>query len=287
MKQLNAILFFLLMFTASEAQESLRVMTFNIRYNNPGDSANAWPYRKDYVNSQILFHRADIIGVQEALHAQLMDMKAGLSNYRFVGVGRTDGLQKGEYSAIFFDSTRLELLGQATFWLAEQTDKPGLKGWDAAIERVVTWAKFRDRKTKKIFFHFNTHFDHIGKVARRESAKLVLQKVKQIAGSTPAIITGDFNAMPSDEPIQVIVAADNPDHLTDTKQISKTPHYGPAGTFNAFTSKEINDQPIDYIFITHGFGVLQHATLSQTWQGRFSSDHFPVFAELVFLNGKK
>ncbi len=280
MKTRLLILTLVLAFMETSAQQTLRVMTFNIRYNNPGDSANAWPNRKDYVSSQILFHRADIVGVQEAQHNQMLDLEAALKNYKYIGVGRADGKEKGEYSAIFYDNTKLELLGGSTFWLAEKTDEPGLKGWDAAIERIVTWAKFRDRKSKKIFFHFNTHFDHIGKIARRESAKLLLQKVKEIAGKTPAVITGDFNADPNDEPIRVITDVSNADHLTDTKQISETPHYGPSGTFNSFKNKEQTDLPIDYIFITQGFKVLQHATLSQTWQGRFSSDHFPVFAEL-------
>lgn len=264
-----------------EAQQVLRVMTFNIRYNNPGDSINAWPNRRNFVSSQILFHRADIIGVQEAQHNQMVDMQADLKNYKSIGVGRNDGKQGGEYSSIFYDNTKLELLEGTTFWLAEKTDVPGMKGWDASFERIVTWAKFRDRKSKKIFYHFNTHFDHVGKVARRESAKLLLQKVKEIAGKTPAIITGDFNADPNDEPIRVITDVSNPDHLTDTRLISTTPHYGPDGTFNSFKNQEQTDLPIDYIFITRGFQVLQHATLSQTWHGRFSSDHFPVFAELI------
>lgn len=255
-------------------------MTFNIRYNNPGDSLDAWPHRKDKVASQVLFHHAHLIGIQEALHDQVQDLQARLPRYKFTGVGRADGKEKGEYAAIFYDTARLQLLQSATFWLAEKTDVPGLKGWDAAIERVVTWAKFRDRSTKKIFYHFNTHFDHIGRIARRESGSLLLQKVQSIAAGAPAIITGDFNAHPDDEPIRVIVDKSNPLHLTDSKEIAATPHYGPTGTFNAFRSREINDQPIDYIFIKNAVEVLQHATLSQSWQGRFSSDHFPVFAAI-------
>jgi endonuclease/exonuclease/phosphatase family metal-dependent hydrolase len=157
---------------------------------------------------------------------------------------------------------------------------PGSKSWDAAITRIVTWAKFKDRKTKKIFYHFNTHFDHIGKVARRESAKILLQMVNTIAGKTTSIISGDFNAAPTDEPIQVVIDKNNPLYLTDTKNISHTPHYGPTGTFNGFQSKEINDNPIDYIFLRNGGEVLQHATLSQSWGGHFSSDHFPVIARI-------
>jgi endonuclease/exonuclease/phosphatase family metal-dependent hydrolase len=220
--------------------------------------------------------------VQEALHNQLQDFTAGLKYLKYAGVGRIDGKNKGEYAAILYDTTRLQLLQTETFWLAEQTNVPGQKGWDAAYERVVTWAKFRDRKTRKTFYHFNTHFDHIGKVARRESAKLLLQKVKEIAGNTYCIITGDFNAMPEDEPIQVLTNANHADKFIDAKDVSEEMHYGPTGTFNAFKEKEQSQQPIDYIFIKSKIQVLQHATFSQSWDGRFSSDHFPVFAVLRF-----
>lgn len=268
-------------FVFSIDAQSLNIMTFNIRYNNTGDSLNAWPYRKDKVASQILFHEANIVGVQEALHDQMVDLQQRLTTYKYVGVGRDDGKQKGEYSAIFYDTTRLQLLQSQTFWLSEQPDVPGSKGWDAAITRIVTWAKFKDKKTKKQFLAFNTHFDHMGKVARRESAKLLLQKVKAIAGSTEAVITGDFNAHPADEPIQVITDANNADRLTDSKGITAAPHYGPTGTFNGFKQKEVDDEPIDYIFVKNGVRVLRHATFSQSWNGRFSSDHFPVFAEII------
>jgi endonuclease/exonuclease/phosphatase family metal-dependent hydrolase len=263
------------------AQEPLRVMTFNIRLNTASDSLNAWPYRKDKVASQILFHKVDLLGVQEALHDQMMDLQQRLPNYKYVGGGRDDGKTKGEYSAIFYDTTRLQLLSNDMFWLSETSNVAGSKGWDAAITRIVTWAKFKDKRSKKTFYAFNTHFDHIGKIARRESAKLVLQKVKEIAGSTPAVITGDFNAEPTDEPIQVIVDKNNPLHLTDSKELSQTPHYGPTGTFTGFQNKERNDQPIDYIFLKGSWKVLTHATISQTWGGRFASDHFSVIAELL------
>jgi len=278
--------FFLFFFTfiafvqLLHAQAPLRVMTFNIRLNIASDSLNAWPYRKDNVASQILFHKIELLGVQEALHDQMMDLQQRLPQFKYTGGGRDDGKTKGEYSAIFYDTTKLQLLSASMFWLSETPKVAGSKGWDAAITRIVTWAKFKDKRTKKIFFAFNTHFDHMGKIARRESAKLVLQKVKEIAGSIPAVITGDFNAEPTDEPIQVIVDKNNPHHLTDSKELSQTAHYGPTGTFTGFQSKERNDQPIDYIFLKGNWKVLTHATISQTWMGRFASDHFSVMAEL-------
>jgi endonuclease/exonuclease/phosphatase family metal-dependent hydrolase len=274
--------FFLISFClAAKPQQPLNVMTFNLRYDTPRDSANAWPFRKDKAASQVLFHEVDILGVQEALHNQMMDMKERLVKFAYVGVGRDDGKQKGEYSAIFYDSTRLQVLQWQTFWLSTTPEVPGSKGWDADITRIVTWARFRDRRTKKQFFVFNTHFDHIGKVARAESARLLLRKVNEIAGKTPSIITGDFNATPAQEPIQIITNESDPLHLTDSKAVSATPHYGPTGTFNGFKSMESSNDPIDHIFIKNGPKVLMHATLSQTWGGRFSSDHFPVLARIV------
>lgn len=253
-------------------------MTFNIRLNTSSDSLNAWLYRKDKVTSQILFHEVQLLGVQEALHDQIIDLKDRLTKFKYAGGGRDDGREKGEYSAIFYDTARLQLLQTQMFWLSETPEMPGSKSWDAAITRMVTWAKLKDRKTKKIFFAFNTHFDHMGKVARKESAKIVLNKVKEIAGCIPVIFTGDFNAEPSDEPIMIIMDKNNPLHLIDSKAISQSQHYGPTGTFNGFQSKERNDQPIDYIFVKGKWKVLKHATISQTWEGRFASDHFAVFS---------
>ncbi len=263
------------------AQNELHVMTFNIRLDLASDSLNAWQYRKDKAASQVLFHNVDILGVQEALHNQMLDLQSALKDYSYTGGGREDGKTKGEYSAIFYNTKRLELLNSSTFWLSLTPTIPGSKSWDAAITRIVTWAKFRDKKTGKLFFHFNTHFDHMGKIARKESALILLKAVDSIAGKTTAIVTGDFNAFPSDEPIQVIVDEKNPLHLADSKPLSAEGHYGPTGTFNGFTSKETSNDPIDYIFFNHGVKVIKHATLSQSWGGRFSSDHFPVWAQLL------
>lgn len=259
--------------------QDLNVMTFNIRYNNAGDSLNAWPYRKDKVASQILFHDVHLLGVQEALHLQMKELGERLPKFKSIGVGR-DGGEKGEYSAIFYDTTRLQALTSETFWLSQTPQVVASKGWDAALTRVATWAKFKDRKTGKTFYFFNTHFDHVGKEARRESARLLLQKVSELAGKTPAVVTGDFNAFPTDEPIQVLIDKSNPLHLIDAKEISATPHYGPVGTFNGFGPKEREDRPIDFIFVKGPWKVKKHATLSETWGGRFASDHFAVLAVL-------
>jgi len=267
----------------SISAQSLNVMTFNIRLNTASDKEDAWPYRRNYVANQVLFHDVQILGVQEALQDQMVDLSERLTAFKHVGVGRDDGKTAGEYSAIFYDTTRLKLLQTQTFWLSEQPDNPGSKSWDAAITRIVTWAKFTDIKTKKQLFVFNTHFDHIGKKARAESAKIIMQKVREIAGNHHVIVTGDFNSSPSDDPYKLIIDANNQDRLTDTKSVCITPHYGPTGTFNGFKQKEASTEPIDYIFIKNKARVLKHATLSQSWQGHFSSDHFPVFATILLL----
>ena len=255
-------------------------MTFNIRYDTDDDGSNEWKYRKDKVISQILFHNVHVLGIQEGLSNQVQDLRKGLSGYDFVGVGR-GGNKKGEYSAIFYDKSRLTLLQSQTFWLSEHPARIGKKGWDANFPRIVTWAKFRDRKNKNNFYVFNTHFDNDGAVARRESSKLLLLKVRQIAGKVSCIITGDFNSIPTDEPIQVLTDINSPDRFLDTKTISELPHFGPKGTFNEFSSKAISDQPIDYIFTKSGVRVLRHATFSESWEGQFSSDHFPVSATVI------
>lgn len=156
----------------AKAQEPLNVMTFNIRLNVASDSLNAWPYRKDIAASQVTFFDVHILGVQEALYDQMQDLQQRLPKYKYAGVGREDGKTKGEFSAIFYDTTRLHCWKQATFWLSETPDSAGSKGWDADLPRIVTWCFFEDKISRKKFYAFNTHFDHIGKLARAESAKL-------------------------------------------------------------------------------------------------------------------
>lgn len=253
----------------------LNVMTFNIRFNNPRDSANAWGFRKDFVSSEILFHEVHILGVQEALYNQIQDLQERLPAYRRLGVGRDDGATKGEFSAIFFDSTRLEMVTSGTFWLSPTPSVPGSKGWDAALPRIATWATLRDKQSRNILTVINTHFDHQGVQARKESANLILQKLAAMRPHENSIVMGDLNSIPSDAPATIFSSV-----LKDSKAISLMGHYGPTGTFNGFERSELDDNPIGYIFVSSDVEVLQHATLSQSWRGCFSSDHFPVFARL-------
>lgn len=281
MKSQHLILFLLCsIFSFQSYSQDIKVMTFNIRLNTASDSLNAWPYRKDLVASQVLYYHVNVLGVQEALHDQMMDLKARLPQYKSIGVARDDGKEEGEYSAIFYDTTILEVVHSNTFWLSETPQVPGKKGWDAVCARVVTWGYFKDKKSGKMFYAFNTHFDHMGQIARRESAKLLLQKVDEIAGRTPAVITGDFNSNPTEEPIHIVLDTKNPLRFIDSKSISQQPHYGPTGTFTGFKRKEVDDFPIDYIFLRGNWGVRDHATISESWKGRFASDHFAVLATL-------
>ncbi|HCY89270.1 MAG TPA: endonuclease [Chitinophagaceae bacterium] len=268
-------------FSTTFSQQVHKAMSFNIRYDNPGDSLNAWPLRKDLVASQVRFHRAGILGVQEALHQQVLDLSSRLPTYAYIGAGRDDGKWKGESCSIFYDSSLYRKLDAGHLWLSETPELAGSKGWDASLPRMLSWVALQTINGSQVFFVFNTHFDHMGKKARAESARMILKQVQQISGSSPAIIMGDFNATPSDEPVQIITDQKNPLHLTDSRQLSAGGHYGPNGSFNGFGPREQMEEPIDFIFLKGKWTVLQHAALSQTWQGRFASDHFAIYAELM------
>jgi endonuclease/exonuclease/phosphatase family metal-dependent hydrolase len=259
----------------------IRVMTFNIRYDEPQDKENAWPNRKGFVASMIRFHHADLVGVQEALARQLKDLEKLLPEYSWVGVGRADGKAAGEFSAVLYRRSRFEHLESSTFWLSETPQVPSA-GWDAALPRIVTWIKLRDLQTGKIFYQFNTHFDHRGVRARVESARLLLDRTAQIAGNLPAVVTGDFNFTESSDGYKLLTAknSEKASVLHDARYVSEHGHHGPTSTFNEFKAL-IPDRKIDYVFVKGNIRVLQHGALSDTWDGRFASDHLPVLAEIV------
>jgi endonuclease/exonuclease/phosphatase family metal-dependent hydrolase len=248
-------------------------MTFNIRVDLASDGANAWPNRKEIAASMIRFHEADLVGLQEALPGQLADLEALLPQFRRVGVGRGSDLAD-EASAILYRADRFELLAHDTFWLSETPSVRGSLGWDARYPRIVTWARLRDRLGGRVLVHFNTHFDHAGAVARRESALMLLRKIAEIAGAEPFVVTGDFNATPDSEPYRILTADPL---LRDAFAISRCPHHGPSGTWNGF--KEIEPgRRIDFVFVSHDSAVREHAALSDTFDNRFPSDHLPVLA---------
>jgi endonuclease/exonuclease/phosphatase family metal-dependent hydrolase len=268
--------------TTVRATPPLRVMTFNIRYDTPRDSGNAWPHRKDWVAGLVKFHEADVVGVQEALAHMLTDLDARLPGFARVGVGRTDGKTRGEFSAILYDTRRLALLDSGTFWLSPTPEAVGSKGWDAAIERVATWARFRDRATGCSHVHLNTHFDHMGEQARQESARLIRRQLASLAGDLPIVMTGDLNAVPSSVAYRTltrdtIAGAVAP--LLDAFSTSRSGHYGPTSTWTAFRAIEPGRR-IDYILVSSAVTVRTHGALPDSWDGRFPSDHLPVLASV-------
>lgn len=263
-----------------DSTSSLTVMSYNIRYNTPNDGINAWPNRKQQVGTMIGERfGADVAGLQEALKGQIEDLQGMLPGYDWVGVGRTDGHEKGEYSPIFFNSKRLELLATDTFWLSEEPYRPGSKSWDAAITRVATWARFKDKSSGKEFYFVNTHFDHRGEQARAESAKLLMKKVPQIAGEAPVVITGDFNARPDSEPYQIITGNKS---FRDALHVSQKQPEGPRITFNNWKELAEEGKRIDYIFVNQKVQVLNHQISDHKFNDYFPSDHLPVVAEIKF-----
>lgn len=261
----------------------LRVMSFNIRYDNPGDGVNAWPNRRDWVASLIRFHGADIVGVQEALLRQLTDLDTRLPGFARVGVGRSDGKTGGEYSAILYRSDRLTLRDSGTFWLSETPDVAGSKGWDTAIERIATWARFRDRRTGCEWLQLNTHFDHIGEKARQEGARLIRRRLATLSRGAPIVLTGDLNAEPTSVPYRVLTkdtVSDGVAPLRDGFVVSQSGSYGPTSSWNAFKALEPNRR-IDYVLVSAPIVVTKHAVLPDSWDGRFPSDHQPVLAEIA------
>jgi endonuclease/exonuclease/phosphatase family metal-dependent hydrolase len=274
---MKKILFFVLtvcVFAGISAQ-SFQVGTYNLRFDNKRDSLDLWKDRHKALSDLVRFNNFEIFGTQEGLKNQLEDLKNDLPQYEYIGVGRTDGKEAGEHSAIFYNTAKFKLLLQGTFWLAPVTDKPNV-GWDAALPRICTWGKFTDKGSGFTFFMFNVHFDHIGVQARQESAKLILAKVKEMAGKTPAILTGDFNV---DETNESYLLLKNSGIMQDAYEIAQF-RLAPNGTFNGF---KIGGKPvgrIDHIFLTPQFDVVRYGILTNTYNGRYPSDHFPVMVQL-------
>ena len=263
---------------SSSAASSVNVLSFNIRYNNPDDGEHAWPNRKGMVASVVRFHAADLVGMQEVLRSQIDDLTVLLPNYSWYGVGRNDGKNSGEFSPIFYRRDRFQLLDSGEFWLSENPDQIGSKSWDAALPRIATWVKFRDRESKQEFIHLNTHFDHRGEVARTRSAELILDQLKILSGNMPVVVTGDFNVPPESAAYVTMTSM-----LVDSKLESVSEPHGPEGTFGGFTVKvDDTGDRIDYVFVAEGTKVLRYAALSDQWDGRYPSDHLPVLAEIIW-----
>lgn len=261
------------------AQTNIKAMSFNIRLDAASDGENRWDLRKNRVAGLMQYYEPDFIGAQEVLHHQLTYLDSSLLNYSYIGVGRDDGKTLGEYSCILYNQDKYIPLQQSTFWLAAKSDSVCM-GWDAVCNRVCTYGQFKNKKTNQIVWVFNTHFDHVGKIARIESAKLILQKIKQLnVKNEPVILLGDFNLRPTEEPIQKISS-----EMNNARDISKMV-YGNSDTWNAFKFNQKPNGAIDYIFLNKNkqWVVEKFATITDSYDLKYPSDHFPVMATLTLL----
>ena len=270
------LILFFISFSNLITGQSYKIITYNIRYDNPNDGDNQWSKRKDFLCDQIAFYSPDILGIQEGLHHQVEYIDSTFIKYNYVGLGRDDGKKKGEYSAIFFNENKLEVVNDSTFWLSLTPNKISI-GWDASMERICTYALFRDKVTEQQFWVFNAHFDHIGNVARAESAKLILNKIKQLnEDNLPVLLMGDFNLKPDSEPIRHLSK-----ELYDSKTSCLSKPFGPVGTFNGFRFDQPVVDRIDYIFTTKSnIKVTKYAVLSDSKDCKYPSDHLPVYIEI-------
>jgi endonuclease/exonuclease/phosphatase family metal-dependent hydrolase len=275
----------------ADAARDLTVMTFNIRFNNPLDGRNAWPHRRDEVAELIKRQKPDLLGLQEALHGQITDLKERLGDeYEWYGVGRDDGKEKGEFAPVFFRRERFEVEDKGSFWLSETPDKIGSIGWDAALPRVATWLKVKDKSTDKTLLFANVHFDHKGDQARRDSARLLRRKLLELAGDSPIALVGDFNATPDSSPHAVMI--DTADLKAAEKEPVKAAVFrdaralvekpaGPNSTWIGF-NKTSQGARIDHVFVDRHWKVASYAVLDeQTKDGRFYSDHYPIVARIA------
>ncbi len=261
-------------------QMELKCMSFNIRYDNPDDGVNNWQHRKDNAASVVRFHDIDVVGFQEVLQHQLEDLRERLPGYSDVGVARDDGEQSGEYVPVFYKADRFSLMESGNFWLSENPSVPG-KGWDAACNRIVTWVKLKEKSSGKVFAFFNTHFDHRGRVARKESVPLLRSKISAIAGELPVVVTGDFNATPESLVITHILDEEEKVRLRDTR-LEADIVYNAFWTAHSFGGTPMeNRRIIDYIFVNASWKVIRYGVLSELNNGVYLSDHCPVVSELM------
>tara|TARA_B100000929_G_scaffold100499_1_gene79197 strand:- start:415 stop:1341 length:927 start_codon:yes stop_codon:yes gene_type:complete len=252
------------------------LISYNIRYDNDWDVENSWSLRKNRICQLLNNYNPSIFGIQEGLLNQVVFIDSALIKYDYVGVGRDDGKIKGEFCAIYFDTTRYKIRNNSTFWLSETPDVVSV-GWDAALERICTYGLFEDKISGEEFWVFNTHFDHLGVIARKKSSALILKKIKEInTQSLPVILMGDFNSIPDSDPIKILK-----NDLIDALQISLMNLEGPQGTFNGFDMMLPIDNRIDYIF-TKNVKVLSYRHIDDRLNNnRHISDHLPVMIEIL------
>jgi endonuclease/exonuclease/phosphatase family metal-dependent hydrolase len=272
----------LMLVSCNNTDRDITVMTFNIRMDTPADGSNQWEARVPVVSSYLDSVAPDIAGMQEVLHNQLTDLQNMLPGYSYVGTGRDDGKKSGEYSPIFFRDDRFVLHYHSQFWLSETPEVPGSVGWDAAITRIVTWAALEDRRSGRIIYAFNTHFDHRGTEARRKSAGLISEMITGIAGNSPVILLGDFNIRKNSDDYQLmndVFTINN--RLMNAEHMSEIPVTGAETTFNGFRH-DAEPRVIDFIFLSDVFTVLFYRVDKVTDNGIFISDHWPVMARIAY-----
>lgn len=294
MKRLSLIFIFISVCAIAMAQ-TLSIGQYNIRYANSKDAkrGNAWQVRSNKISQFINHESWDVFGLQEALHTQISDLKKNLSDYSFVGVGRDDGDNKGEFTPIFYKKSRIHCHKHGTFWLSETPEVVGSKGWDAALPRICTWALLEDRTTKWRFWMFNVHLDHVGTEAREKSAILVLQKIQEFCGKEPFILTGDFNVDQNSDVYQLLVQSGK---IIDTYDKAKY-KMAENGTYNSFNVNQHTENRIDHILVStqfkvHTFGIqtpIYWSTNNNQTTTHQYSDHYPVSAtlELPLLRAPK
>ncbi len=278
-KFINRVSFILvLLLSLFTYSQNLKVMTYNIRLDVAVDGENDWSHRKDFFTSQIQFYEPDVFGIQEATPNQVIDISNALSQYNHIGIGR-EGVGKGESSNIYYKKERFSVSKETTFWLSETPNEIS-KGWDAACNRVCTFALFEDLKSNKSFWVFNTHLDHIGEVARTKGIELILSKIEAVNNQKlPLIFMGDFNSEPNENRIIELKKI-----MNDSRELSVEKPFGPFGTFNNFQYNEPATKQIDYIFLSKNssFIVNKYAVLTDSKNLRFPSDHFPVYIEMKY-----
>jgi len=264
---------FLLITLAHVNAQSFNVATFNIRFDNPRDSGNLWINRARIVANLIRFHDFDVFGIQEGLKNQLDDISNALPQYERYGKGRDDGKDGGEHSSIYYKKDKFKRLKSGDFWLSATPDVPG-KGWDATCcNRICSWVYLEHIQSKKKFYLFNVHFDHQGVVARKESGKLMVQKIKEIAGGEPTLLTGDLNGSRESEWYQTIA---NSQVIKDVYANVKFPYANNSSSNGFRTPRGMG--VIDHIFMSKQFSATKWGILTDTYFGKFPSDHFPVMA---------
>jgi len=258
---------------APQPAAPLTVMSFNIRYGTANDGDNHWLKRREQLFALLREQQADVVGLQEALHGQIEEILAAVPGYDYVGVGRSDGRQAGEYAAILYRTARLKARRSDTFWLS---DTPGVvksTSWGNQIERICTWAYFDDREGPA-FYVYNVHLDHISQPSRERSVALLVERVKARDPKAPAVVTGDFNAGETNPAAQAMLAA-----FKDSFRILH-PDAREVGTFNGFKYGQAGGEKIDFVFVEPGTEVLAAEIVRSSSDGRYPSDHFPVTARI-------